>query len=110
DEPPEPDAGTIELTRAKGAIRFEHVTKRYTEDGRAGLTDLDIEIAPGESGALVAPSGGGKSTLVNLIPRFYLPTEGRVLLDGADLAAPRLLEVRRQIPPARPDIALLNDK
>jgi subfamily B ATP-binding cassette protein MsbA len=109
DEPPEPDAGTTTLARARGAIRFERVTKRYGEEGGAALTDIDIDIAPGESVALVGPSGGGKSTLVNLIPRFYLPSEGRVLLDGTDLAAIRLADVRRQIALVSQEIVLFND-
>ena len=61
------------------------------------LVDVSREIVPGESVALVGPSGGGKTTLVNLIPRFYLPSEGRVLLDGQDLATIRLADLRRQI-------------
>ncbi len=109
DEPPEPDAGTVELGRARGAIRFEHVTKRYAEDGRPALSDIDIDIAPGQSVALVGPSGGGKTTLVNLIPRFYLPSEGRVLLDGQDLAAIRLADLRRQIALVSQEIVLFND-
>ena len=109
DEPPEPDAGTIELGRARGAIRFEHVTKRYAENGRPALSDVDIDIAPGQSVALVGPSGGGKTTLVNLIPRFYLPSEGRVLLDGQDLAAIRLADLRRQIALVSQEIVLFND-
>jgi len=109
DEPAEPDTGTIELARARGAIRFEHVTKRYDGGGRPALTDIDIDIAPGESIALVGPSGGGKSTFVNLIPRFYLPTEGRVLLDGTDIAAIRLADVRRQIALVSQEIVLFND-
>ncbi|HSS08046.1 MAG TPA: ABC transporter transmembrane domain-containing protein, partial [Rhodanobacteraceae bacterium] len=109
DEPPEPDAGTIELGRARGNIRFENVTKRYAENAPPALTDIDIEIAPGESIALVGPSGGGKTTLVNLIPRFYLPSAGRVLLDGQDLAAIRLVELRRQIALVSQEIVLFND-
>jgi len=109
DEPAEPDTGTIELSRARGAIRFEHVTKRYDGGGRPALSDIDIDIAPGESIALVGPSGGGKSTFVNLIPRFYLPTEGRVLLDGTDIAAIRLADVRRQIALVSQEIVLFND-
>jgi len=109
DEPAEPDTGTIELGRARGAIRFEHVTKRYNGGGRPALTDIDIDIAPGESIALVGPSGGGKSTFVNLIPRFYLPTQGRVLLDGTDIAAIRLADVRRQIALVSQEIVLFND-
>jgi subfamily B ATP-binding cassette protein MsbA len=108
-ETPEPDTGTVEIARARGAVRFEHVTKRYTEDGRLALADLDLDIAPGESVALVGPSGGGKTTLVNLIPRFYLPSSGRVLLDGQDLAAIRLADLRRQIALVSQEIVLFND-
>jgi subfamily B ATP-binding cassette protein MsbA len=109
DEPPEPDAGTVALGRARGAIRFEGVTKRYAENGRPVLSGIDIDIAPGQSVALVGPSGGGKTTLVNLIPRFYLPSEGRVLLDGEDLAAIRLADLRRQIALVSQEIVLFND-
>jgi len=109
DEPPEPDAGTIELGRARGNIRFESVTKRYAENIPPALSDIDLEIAPGESVALVGPSGGGKTTLINLIPRFYLPSGGRVLLDGQDLAAIRLAELRRQIALVSQEIVLFND-
>jgi len=109
DEPPEPDAGTVTLGHARGGIRFEHVTKRYAQDGRPALSDIDLDIAPGESVALVGPSGGGKTTLVNLIPRFYLPSEGRVLLDGQDLATIRLADLRRQIALVSQEIVLFND-
>jgi len=90
-------------------VRFEHVTKRYTENTRPALADIDIDIAPGESVALVGPSGGGKTTLVNLIPRFYLPSAGRVLLDGQDLATIRLADLRRQIALVSQEIVLFND-
>jgi subfamily B ATP-binding cassette protein MsbA len=109
DQPPEPDTGTVRIDRAKGGIRFEHVTKRYTEDGRAALEDVELAIAPGESVALVGPSGGGKTTLVNLIPRFYVPTSGRVLLDGDDLATIKLADLRRQIALVSQEIVLFND-
>ncbi|NDP43727.1 MAG: lipid A export permease/ATP-binding protein MsbA [Aromatoleum sp.] len=109
DEPAEADAGTIEIDRAQGGIRFERVTQRYAEDGRAALEGIDLDIAPGESVALVGPSGGGKTTLVNLIPRFYVPTEGRLLLDGQDLAAVRLADLRRQIALVSQEIVLFND-
>jgi len=109
DEPPEPDSGTVMLGRANGNIRFESVTKRYADNVRPALSDIDIDIAPGESVALVGPSGGGKTTFVNLIPRFYLPSEGRVLLDGQDLATIRLAELRRQIALVSQEIVLFND-
>jgi len=109
DEPPEADTGTVGVERARGGIRFEHVTKRYNDDGPAALDDVDLDIAPGESVALVGPSGGGKTTLVNLIPRFYLPTAGRVRLDGQDLSAIRIQDLRRQIALVSQEIVLFND-
>jgi len=109
DEPAEPDAGTVTLGRARGNIRFEGITKHYADNVRPALSDIDIDIAPGESVALVGPSGGGKTTLVNLIPRFYLPTAGRVLLDGEDLASIRLADLRRQIALVSQEIVLFND-
>jgi ATP-binding cassette, subfamily B, bacterial MsbA len=65
--------------------------------GETVLTDIDLEIQPGEVLALVGPSGAGKSTLFNLIPRFYDPTEGRVCVDGFDLRSVRLASLRAQI-------------
>jgi subfamily B ATP-binding cassette protein MsbA len=109
DEPPEVDSGTRGIERARGAIRFERVTKTYTRDARPALDDVSLDISPGESIALVGPSGGGKTTLVNLIPRFYAPTAGRILLDGVDLAEIRLTDLRRQIALVSQDIVLFND-
>ncbi len=109
DEKPEPDTGTVGIDRAQGGLVFEHVTKRYTADGHAALDDVDLAIAPGESVALVGPSGGGKTTLVNLIPRFYMPSAGRVLLDGQDLNAIKLADLRRQIALVSQEIVLFND-
>lgn len=109
DEAPEPDTGTLELGRVAGSVSFEGVTKRYREDAAPALSRVDLSIAPGEAIALVGPSGGGKSTLVNLIPRLYAPTEGRVLLDGQDIAMIRLKDLRRQIALVSQDIVLFND-
>jgi subfamily B ATP-binding cassette protein MsbA len=109
DEVPEPDTGTIELGRAAGQLIFENVTKRYDVDAAPALSLVNLTIAPGESIALVGPSGGGKSTLANLIPRLYIPTEGRVLLDGLDIATIRLKDLRRQIALVSQDIVLFNE-
>jgi ATP-binding cassette, subfamily B, bacterial MsbA len=109
DETPEPDSGTVEIGRAAGKITFEAVTKRYGADAAEALSRVNLAIAPGESIALVGPSGGGKSTLANLVPRLYLPTEGRVLLDGLDIATIRLKDLRRQIALVSQDIVLFNE-
>jgi ATP-binding cassette, subfamily B, bacterial MsbA len=109
DEVPEPDTGTLEIGRAAGSLRFEDVTKRYHADAAPALSQVNLSIAPGELIALVGPSGGGKSTLANLIPRLYVPTEGRVLLDGMDIATIRLTDLRRQIALVSQDIVLFND-
>jgi subfamily B ATP-binding cassette protein MsbA len=109
DESPEPDTGTIELGRSAGQVTFENVTKRYDADAAPALSMVNLMIAPGELIALVGPSGGGKSTLANLIPRLYVPTEGRVLLDGQDIATIRLKDLRRQIALVSQDIVLFNE-
>jgi subfamily B ATP-binding cassette protein MsbA len=109
DEPPETDVGTLTLSHAKGAIRFERVSKRYRPEGPTALSGVDLSIAPGESVALVGPSGGGKTTLVNLIPRFYTPTEGRVVIDDLDIAKIRLADLRRQIALVSQEIILFDD-
>jgi subfamily B ATP-binding cassette protein MsbA len=109
DTPPEVDVGTATLARARGALRFECVALRYSEAARPALDGIDLDIAPGESVALVGPSGGGKTSLVNLIPRFYAPSSGKVLLDGQDLLSIRLADLRRQIALVSQEIVLFND-
>jgi len=109
DEPAEVDTGTVRIERARGAIRYETVTKRYTEGSAPALDAVSLDIRPGESVALVGPSGGGKTTLVNLIPRFYAPTAGRVELDGQDLSSIKIADLRRQISLVSQEIVLFND-
>ncbi len=109
DETGEDDRGTVEIGRACGEIRFEGVTMRYKADAEPALAAVDLAIAPGESVALVGPSGGGKTTLVNLIPRFYAPTEGRIVLDGEPIDRIRLKDLRRQVALVSQEIVLFND-
>jgi len=80
----------------RGHIRFENVSFAY-EPGRPVLEDVSFETHPGEVVALVGETGAGKSTLVSLIPRFFDPTEGRLLFDGADVRQIRIAELREQI-------------
>ena len=110
DQPIEEDSGNLEVERVKGALEYRNVVFRYGADSeRKALDGVSLTIAPGETVALVGPSGGGKTTLVNLLPRFYEPTAGQVLLDGAPLMTYRLASLRRQIALVSQDVVLFND-
>jgi ATP-binding cassette subfamily B protein len=98
--------GAIELPRPRGGIRFEDVSFRYEEDGPHVLDRLTFSIAPGQFVALVGPSGVGKSTLCALIPRFYEPAAGRILIDGTDIADATLASLRRSIGIVQQDVYL----
>ncbi|MCR4818982.1 MAG: ABC transporter ATP-binding protein/permease [Fretibacterium sp.] len=86
----------VDPGRLRGEVVFEGVRFSYME-GQEILRGIDLRVSPGERVALVGPTGSGKSTLVDLIPRFYDPTEGRVLLDGRDVRTLLLAPLRRQI-------------
>jgi subfamily B ATP-binding cassette protein MsbA len=109
DQHAEPDTGTVTLARARGEIRFESVSFTYGNSPHAALDGIELTIAPGESVALVGASGSGKTTFVNLVPRFYHPTRGRILLDGHDLEALRLASLRANIALVSQDVVLFND-
>jgi subfamily B ATP-binding cassette protein MsbA len=109
DEAAEDDRGTVVLDRAKGAIRFERVSLTYRGASRPALDGVSLEIAPGETVALVGPSGSGKSSLIHLLPRFYHPQAGRVSMDGHDLEALTLESLRRQVSLVSQNVVLFND-
>ncbi|ARA93965.1 ABC transporter ATP-binding protein [Rhodothermaceae bacterium RA] len=88
--------GAATLPPVRGAVRFEDVSFQY-EPGRPVLRGITLSVEPGETVALVGPSGAGKTTLLNLIPRFYDPTAGRLLVDGHDLRGVTLRSLRTQI-------------
>ncbi|MFB5660837.1 ABC transporter ATP-binding protein [Alteribacillus sp. HJP-4] len=89
-------ADAIEMEEMKGDIRFENVEFSYDESKKA-LHEMDLHMKPGETFALVGHTGSGKTTIVNLISRFYDPTKGRVLLDGVDLRDMKLNSLRSQV-------------
>lgn len=109
DETPEPDKGTVHLPRAKGELRFDHVSFRYAGSSRPALIDINLTISPGETIALVGSSGGGKTTLANMVPRFFSPDSGRILLDGHDISALTLSSLRANIALVSQEVALFND-
>lgn len=109
DEPIENDHGTQEIERAKGALRFEGVRFGYEGSTSLALKGIDLEIRAGETVALVGGSGGGKTTLANLLPRFYSVTDGRILLDDIPIESLKLESLRRQIAWVSQQVMLFND-
>jgi subfamily B ATP-binding cassette protein MsbA len=97
DTPPEPDRGVRPLARSRGEIEFVDVRLAYARDSGAALDGVSLRCPPGSMTALVGRSGSGKTSLVSLLPRFYEPTSGQVLLDGVALADYRLADLRAQI-------------
>jgi len=101
--------GTHDGGRAAGEIRFENVGLSWRDDAPPALAGIDLVIRPGEAVALVGPSGAGKTTLVNLLPRFLQPTSGRITLDGVPLADWDMHALRRQFALVSQDVVLFND-
>ena len=88
--------GKLELRQPQGAVAFQNVSFSYS-DGSRVLNGLNLQVNPGETVALVGPTGCGKSTVINLLPRFYDVTEGAILIDGVDIRSYRLESLRRHI-------------
>ncbi len=109
DHAAERDTGTARIGRARGELRFEQVSFRYPGAERDALHAIDLDVRAGELVALVGSSGGGKTTLVNLVPRFFSPDAGRVLLDGVPIADMSLTGLREQLALVSQDIVLFND-
>jgi subfamily B ATP-binding cassette protein MsbA len=109
DAPVEEDRGTVQIGRARGEVRYENVSFTYPTRVEPALAGIDLHVRPGETVALVGGSGGGKTTLVNLLPRFYAPSSGRVLLDGHDIQTLTLESLRANIALVSQEIVLFND-
>jgi subfamily B ATP-binding cassette protein MsbA len=109
DEADEEDTGTVTLERARGAIELRDVTLSYRGGSRPALARVSLRIQPGETVALVGPSGSGKSSLIHLLPRFYRPDSGSITLDGHPLETLTLESLRRQIALVSQNVVLFND-
>jgi ATP-binding cassette, subfamily B, bacterial MsbA len=109
DAPMETDTGKAHLSYCKGDIRFENVSFRYPGSDRLALNQINLQAQRGQTIALVGASGGGKSTLAALIPRFYALEAGSITLDGVDIATLTLANLREHIALVSQDIVLLND-
>jgi len=104
----EVDNGELNVPRAQGLLEFHHVCARYPQQDHLVLSDVSFIAKPGTVTAIVGRSGGGKSTLIKLIPRFYEIESGQILLDGQPLQAWRLADLRRQIALVSQQVALFD--
>lgn len=109
DTEPEQDKGTKHLKNVSGRLKFENVDVRYHEDGKKALDGFNLDIRQGERVALVGRSGSGKSTVVNLLPRFVEPSSGAVYLDDANIEDIKLDNLRSQFALVSQDVFLFDD-
>ena len=100
DSPPEQPAAAetiVDLPDVRGHIQFENVSFGYSEESENVLSNINLEVQPGQVLALVGRSGSGKSTLISLLQRLYAPTKGRILIDGSNIASVSTSSLRRQM-------------
>ncbi|MFL6671660.1 MAG: lipid A export permease/ATP-binding protein MsbA [Massilia sp.] len=109
DSPVEQDTGTRVLGRARGHLQFEHVSFRYPGAHALALSNVSLDVRPGQTVALVGVSGGGKSTFVSLATRFYDPEAGRILLDGVPYPDIALASLRSQLAMVSQNVVLFDD-
>jgi len=109
DAPLEPQGGTRTLGRARGEVEFRGVGFTYDAEKGRVLHDINLRVPAGTTVAIVGRSGSGKSTLVSLLPRFYDPEVGAVLVDGVDIRDYRLHDLRAQISLVSQEVVLFND-
>ncbi len=108
DEPVELDEGNYQPQKCKGEIEFKQLTFSYDGASEPALKNINLKIKSGQTVALVGSSGGGKSTLVNLLPRFYDYKEGQILIDGVELNKYKLKALRDQIALVTQNVTLFN--
>jgi subfamily B ATP-binding cassette protein MsbA len=109
DTAPERATGVVLRERALGKLDFEGVSFTYPDQRQPALNDISLSIAAGETIALVGMSGGGKTTLVNLVPEFFIPTAGRILLDGQSISDIALQSLRSQMAMVSQHVVLFDD-
>jgi ATP-binding cassette, subfamily B, bacterial MsbA len=109
DTPPEDPGGQRTIVRARGEVEYRDVSFRYPTGARDVLTGVSFAVRAGETLAIVGRSGSGKSTIVNMLPRFYDVGSGRVLLDGCDVREYGLVNLRSQVSLVSQDVVLFND-
>lgn len=109
DEFPETDGGTEVLGRARGEVEFKGVRLSYPGATREALAGIDLKLNAGETVALVGSSGSGKTSMANLLPRFYHPTAGEILIDGHSIEHLTLTSLRANIALVSQDVVLFND-
>ena len=100
--------GALELTHVRGDVTFDHVSFHYSDNDKNVLADINFQVKAGERVALVGPSGGGKTTLCNLIPRFYDVSGGRILIDGHDIAGLTQHSLRESIGMVQQDVYMFS--
>jgi subfamily B ATP-binding cassette protein MsbA len=109
DEPTERTDGQALSARARGQLAFRNVSFRYPEAAEDAISHVSLDIEPGETIALVGMSGGGKTTLVNLVPEFYPLSSGEILLDGTPISQISLTSLRAQIAMVSQNVVLFDD-
>ena len=109
DEESEKDTGRVELQHVSGRVQINNLNLTYPSAGKQVLTDINLEVDAGEQVAIVGRSGSGKSSLVNLISRFYTHDSGKILIDGVDVEEIRLANLRRHIALVTQQVNLFND-
>ena len=109
DEHPEPQGGNLTIERVRGHIEYRNVSFTYPMGKGVALQDVSLTVAPGEIVAIVGRTGSGKSTVVNLLPRFYEADSGSILIDGHELHEFQLQNLREQIAVVSQEVVLFND-